>query len=416
MLSFSFKGTSSPQSLKKILSLSEEASERHRKQTEDSSQLSSPPTSPQNSPRKGYAGTADHLSDSGHSEISSRSSLVSNSSFDLAQDDRRQRNSANTADTHLGGARTERRATLDLDQYSIGSYSSMQEVRNLYTGVTVLSSPSSEELTHDQGDRASLDAADSGRGSWTSCSSGSHDSIQTIQHQRSWETLAFGHPHYDGPGEGAGLWAPGGGATDMPGYPEHGSREGRGGQELGQARGSWASSTLYWGEDTEGDTGTIKRRGGKDVNADPETLSITSSGSEEQPSPPSHITVSCSNAKGLISRREGRFREPPPTPPGYTALTLPDFAEAPPHTGRRPPDYNMALQRSRMVAHSCDSPLPPPHAGPRPQWSRSTDTEPPRLPHAPPQAAPPEDEGESASPKLMPLRRAEATPPNTSRP
>ncbi|XP_061107744.1 rap guanine nucleotide exchange factor 2-like isoform X2 [Conger conger] len=414
-------GTSSPQSLKKILSLSEEASDRHRKQTDDTvsnaSQLSSPPISPQSSPRKGgfqlnsrlyrqskltgsssslgsdissrksyalaksfiigYPGAVDHFSDSGHSEISSRSSLVSNSSFDLAQEDRRQRNSISAADAHLGGVRTERRATLDLDQYSLGSYSSMQEVRSLYAGATVLSSPSSEELTQDQGDRASLDAADSGRGSWTSCSSGSHDNIQTMQHQRSWETLAFGHPHFDGPGgEGTGLWAPGGG------------------DQLGQARGSWASSTVSWGEDTEGDTGTIKRRGGKDVSADPETCSITSSGSEDskQPSRPSHITVSCSNAKGLISRKDGRFREPPPTPPGYTALTMSDFSEAPAHSGRRPPDYNVALQRSRMVAHSCDSPLPPPQAG-RPQWSRSTDAEtPPRLPHAPPQGPPPEDQ------------------------
>lgn len=51
-------GTSSPQSLKKILSLSEEGNERHRRQLEDtvsnaSSQLSSPPTSPQSSPKKG---------------------------------------------------------------------------------------------------------------------------------------------------------------------------------------------------------------------------------------------------------------------------------------------------------------------------------------------------------------------------
>ncbi|XP_035282170.1 rap guanine nucleotide exchange factor 2 isoform X4 [Anguilla anguilla] len=462
-------GTSSPQSLKKILSLSEEAGERHRKPTEDAasnaSQLSSPPTSPQSSPRKGvfrlsrqskltgsssslgsdsssrnnyalantviigYPGAADHFSDSGHSEISSRSSLVSNSSFDLAQEDRRQRNSVSGADAHLGGARTERRATLDLDQYSLGSYSSMHEVRSLYSGATVLSSPSSEELTQDQGDRASLDAADSGRGSWTSCSSGSHDNIQTIQHQRSWETLAFGHPHFDGPGEGPGpgpgLWAPGGGGSADPlGYPGDGgaSRDGRGGQEPGQARGSWASPTVYWGEDTEGDTGTIKRRGGKDVNADPETSSITSSGSEDskQSSRPSHITVSCSNAKGLISRKEGRFREPPPTPPGYTALTISDFGEGPAHAGRRPPDYNVALQRSRMVAHSCDSPLPPPQAGPRPQWSRSTDAaEPPRLPHAPPQGPPPapEDEGESASPKLNPLRKTVvARSPNTTRP
>lgn len=44
----------SPQSLKKILSLSEEATERHRKQTEDAvSSTSSPPTSPRSSPKKG---------------------------------------------------------------------------------------------------------------------------------------------------------------------------------------------------------------------------------------------------------------------------------------------------------------------------------------------------------------------------
>lgn len=50
-------GTSSPQSLKKILSLSEEGNERHRRPEDTvsnaSSQLSSPPTSPQSSPKKG---------------------------------------------------------------------------------------------------------------------------------------------------------------------------------------------------------------------------------------------------------------------------------------------------------------------------------------------------------------------------
>uniref|UniRef100_A0A4W6FFM4 Rap guanine nucleotide exchange factor 2 n=1 Tax=Lates calcarifer TaxID=8187 RepID=A0A4W6FFM4_LATCA len=344
-------GTSSPQSLKKILSLSEEGTERHRRQPEDtvsnaSSQLSSPPTSPQSSPKKGYNRTADAYSDSGHSEISSRSSLVSNSSFDMAQEERRLRHSGGVGESHIGGPRLERRATTDPDQYSLGSYSSMQDCRGIYAGCpTVLSSPSSEELTQDQGDRVSLDAADSGRGSWTSCSSGSHDNIQTMQQGRSWETLAFG-----GGGGGIGGLPPG-----------------------AQARGSWASasssssSAAYWGEDSEGDTGTIKRRGGKDVNADPETSSITSTGSEEakqlsRPSP-SPITA---GGKGLISRKEGRYREPPPTPPGYTALTISDLAEGQhptpsvptttaTHSGRRPPDYTTALQRSRMVTQSPDS-------------------------------------------------------------
>ncbi len=148
----------------------------------------------------------------------------------------------------------------------------MQDCRGLYTGATVLSSPSSEELTQDQGDRVSLDAADSGRGSWTSCSSGSHDNIQTMQQGRSWEALA----------EGAGLWG---------------------------SRGSWASacssssSAACWGEESEGDTGTIKRRGGRDVTTDPETSSITSTGSEEsrqhsrRPSP-----ITAGNTKAVTSK------------------------------------------------------------------------------------------------------------------
>ncbi|XP_046881038.1 rap guanine nucleotide exchange factor 2 isoform X3 [Hypomesus transpacificus] len=353
-------GTSSPQSLKKILSLSEEASERQKRQPDDaasnsSPQLSSPLTSPHSSPKKGYPRMADSYSDSGHSEISSRSSLVSNSSLDMAQEERRLRG---LGEAHAGGPRLERRATTDPDQYSLGSYSSVHECRGLYAGCpTVMSSPSSEELTQDQGDRVSLDAADSGRGSWTSCSSGSHDNIQTMQQGRSWETLAFG-----------------GGGGCLGGLP-HGGPEallgGPAGLWAAQARGSWASasssssSAAYWGEDSEGDTGTIKRRGGKDVNADGETSSITSTGSEDakqgRPSP-SPITT---GGKGLLSRKESRYRDPPPTPPGYTALTVSDFPEtqqpspsAPPsQPARRPPDYTTALQRSRMVTQSPDSHL-----------------------------------------------------------
>uniref|UniRef100_A0A673LFU9 Rap guanine nucleotide exchange factor 2-like n=1 Tax=Sinocyclocheilus rhinocerous TaxID=307959 RepID=A0A673LFU9_9TELE len=67
--------------------------------------------------------------------------------------------------------------------------------------------------------------------------------------------------------------------------------------------------------------------------------------------------------KNAASQREGRFREPPPTPPGYTALSL---AEADSHShahGRRPPDYTAALQRSRFLKRSCDP--PPPHPSSR---------------------------------------------------
>ncbi|MGH0159203.1 UNVERIFIED_CONTAM: hypothetical protein FKN15_036861 [Acipenser sinensis] len=423
-------GTSSPQALKKILALSEEAGDRHKKQPEDtisnaSSHLPSPSTSPQGSPRKGYtlapSGTLDNFSDSGHSEISSRSSIVSNSSFDLMHDDKRQRHSVSVVDSNLGVGRMERRATIDPDQYSLGSYALMREGRNLYPGAAVLSSPSSEELTQDQGDRASLDAADSGRGSWTSCSSGSHDNIQTIQHQRSWETLAFGHPHFDNSAEGAGLWALGCQMDQMM-YSDPSSKLSRNSQDHGQGRGSWASSTGYWGEDSEGDTGTIKRRGGKDVNADAETSSIISNTSEDtkQHSRPSHITVTSGTAKSLIARKEGRYREPPPTPPGYTALTVSDFPEGQAHPGRKPPDYNVALQRSRMVTRPCDPQQAHSHPGTRPvsrpQWHKPNEAD-PRLSRYQSQGFSAEEEdGESMCPKLIPMRKTLAYAPETARP
>lgn len=55
------------------------------------------------------------------------------------------------------------------------------------------------------------------------------------------------------------------------------------------------------------------------------------------------------------ARKEGRYREPPPTPPGYVGIPI-DFAEGISHPARKPPDYNVALQRSRMVARSNESP------------------------------------------------------------
>ncbi|XP_033869638.3 rap guanine nucleotide exchange factor 2-like isoform X3 [Acipenser ruthenus] len=461
-------GTSSPQALKKILALSEESGDRHKKQAEDTiSNASSPPTSPQSSPRKGGSqlrshgsrqsdltgssffpgsensnrnnnalrtygigytlapsGTVDNFSDSGHSEISSRSSIVSNSSFDLMpglmHDDKRQRHSVSVVDSNLGVGRMERRATIDPDQYSLGSYALMQEGRNLYPGAAVLSSPSSEELAQDQGDRASLDAADSGRGSWTSCSSGSHDNIQTIQHQRSWETLAFGHPHFDNSAEGAGLWASGCQMDQMM-YSDPSSKLCQNSQDHGQGRGSWASSTGYWGEDSEGDTGTIKRRGGKDVNADAETSSITTYSEDTKlHNRPSHITVPSGTAKSLIARKEGRYREPPPTPPGYTALTISDFPEGQAHPGRKPPDYNVALQRSRMVTRPCDSQQthshPDTRPGSRPQWHKPSEAD-PRLSRFQSQGFSAEEEdGESMCPKLIPMRKTLAYAPETARP
>uniref|UniRef100_A0A672SJN8 Rap guanine nucleotide exchange factor 2-like n=1 Tax=Sinocyclocheilus grahami TaxID=75366 RepID=A0A672SJN8_SINGR len=266
-------GAQSPQSLHKILSLSEEGRDRPRKPPEDSqssasSLLSSPRTSPHSTPRKGPQLVVSDASD----QLS-----LSSSSSDLIMVDQ-----PHTLANPLGTRRAEP------DQISLG--------------LSMFLSLRSYSLTPDQCDRASLDAADSGRGSWTSCSSGSHDNIQSIPQRvgyydsRSWETLS----------EGMG-------------------------------RSHMTTPTGSWGDELEGDTGTIKRRGGKD-----ETPNAN---------------------KNAASRREGRFREPPPTPPGYTALSL---AEADSHShahGRRPPDYTAALQRSRFLKRSCDP--PPPHPSSR---------------------------------------------------
>uniref|UniRef100_A0A669R4D0 Rap guanine nucleotide exchange factor 2 n=1 Tax=Phasianus colchicus TaxID=9054 RepID=A0A669R4D0_PHACC len=346
------------------------------------------------------SGTVDNFSDSGHSEISSRSSIVSNSSFDSMpaslHDERRQRHSVSIVETNLGSLLS----TLDVFFPSLHcasrSYAPLSENRGLYAGATVLSSPSTEELSQDQGDRASLDAADSGRGSWTSCSSGSHDNIQTIQHQRSWETLPFGHAHFDNSGDGAGLWASGS-HVDQLMFSDHGTKysrqsQGREGLEQAQSRASWASSTGYWGEDSEGDTGTIKRRGGKDVSI------------EAKPAPmPAHIPVTSSTTKGLIARKEGRYREPPPTPPGYVGIPIAEFAEGVSHPTRKPPDYNVALQRSRMMARTCEThgtsaqqQQSHGHSTSRPvnkpQWHKPNESD-PRLAHYQSQGFPTEEDG-----------------------
>ncbi|KAJ7409201.1 Rap guanine nucleotide exchange factor 2 [Willisornis vidua] len=356
--------------------------------------------------------TVDNFSDSGHSEISSRSSIVSNSSFDsmpvALHDERRQRHSVSIVETNLGVGRIDRRIMIEPDQYSLGSYAPLSETRGLYAGATVLSSPSTEELSQDQGDRASLDAADSGRGSWTSCSSGSHDNIQTIQHQRSWETLPFGHAHFDSSGDGAGLWASGS-HMDQLMFPDHGTKygrqsQGREGLDQAQSRASWASSTGYWGEDSEGDTGTIKRRGGKDVSIEAETSSITSVPAEETKAAPvpTHTAVS-SSTKGLVARKEGRYREPPPTPPGYVGIPIAEFAEGGSHPTRKPPDYNIALQRSRMVARTCEAhgtstPQQQSHSHSssrpvnKPQWHKPNESD-PRLAHYPSQGFSTEEDG-----------------------
>lgn len=119
------------------------------------------------------------------------------------------------------------------------------------------------------------------------------------------------------------------------------------------------------------------------------------------------------------ARKESRYREPPPTPPGYTALTISDFSEgqtqspptAPAHSARRPPDYTTALQRSRMVTQSPDSH----HHHQAQQHAKHQGLHRTRSPGEEEEPEE-EEEGESLSPKLVALRKTVAHTPETTRP
>lgn len=103
----------------------------------------------------------------------------------------------------------------------------------------------------------------------------------------------------------------------------------------------------------------------------------------------------------FAARKEGRYREPPPTPPGYVGIPIADFPEGPCHPARKPPDYNVALQRSRMVARPTEAPAPgqtPPAAtasrpGSKPQWHKPSDADPRLAPFQPQGFAGAEEDG-----------------------
>uniref|UniRef100_A0A673AKW5 Rap guanine nucleotide exchange factor 6 n=1 Tax=Sphaeramia orbicularis TaxID=375764 RepID=A0A673AKW5_9TELE len=343
------------------------------------------------------AGKADNLSDSSHSEISSRSSICSVDSMPTpAVDDRcnsssnnRTCTAASTSTTATAAAAVTAAATTtttstavaesaaathahlnaDYNQPSTSSCSMARSSLNRVSAFT--SSNSTEELTPDH---TSLDSvADSGRGSWTSCSSNSHDSFQSLPASscRPWDHGIHGHPlslphthlggfkhtQLGGPiaevEAGAKVWA-----NDAATSKQH-SRDSSS-DPSNQSRQSWASSSSL--SDTyEGNYGTIKRR---NTSEHPSSPTNEEGG---QSTDPTYKTVTSSTEKGLIvycitsPAKDERYRAPPPTPPGYQGLALGDLGltdgvgggpggslpPRPPHL--RPPDYSVALQRSKLM-------------------------------------------------------------------
>ncbi|XP_036051008.1 rap guanine nucleotide exchange factor 6 isoform X4 [Onychomys torridus] len=335
-----------------------------KKHTEDtvsvaSSLHSSPPASPQSSPRKGYtllpSAKSDNLSDSSHSEISSRSSIVSNCSADsmsaALQDERC---SAHTlAVPEPTGALEKTDHPSGIRDHSHLGHGWMLSKPSLIKGVAVPSSLSSEEMSHEQ---VVLEAADSGRGSWTSCSSSSHDNFQSLPNPKSWDFLnTYRHTHLDDP-----IAEVEPADCEPCACPKGCSRtcgQCRGSLETTQLRQSWASSSSL--SDTyEPNYGTVKRRVLESAPAEgPDGLE------PRDTTDPVYKTVTSSTDKGLIvycvtSPKKGdRYREPPPTPPGYLGISLADLKEGP-HPHLKPPDYSVAVQRSKMMFNSL-SRLPP---------------------------------------------------------
>ncbi|XP_062289390.1 rap guanine nucleotide exchange factor 6-like isoform X2 [Scomber scombrus] len=328
------------------------------------------------------AGKADNLSDSSHSEISSRSSICSVDSVPApGLDDRCNSSNRTCATATVSSTTTATTAALpvvestaamhshlNVDYNQPGTSSSLLARGYVSRASTFTSSISTEELTQDH---TSLDSvADSGRGSWTSCSSNSHDSFQSLPPSscRPWDHGIHGHPlalphthlgafkHTQLAGPIAEVEAAGHAWANEDQAKKH-SRDSS--SDLSnQSRQSWASSSSL--SDTyEGNYGTIKRRN---------TSEHPSSTSNEEGGPstdPAYKTVTSSTEKGLIvycvtsPSKDERYRAPPPTPPGYQGLALGDLGitdgvvgvpgglPRPPHL--RPPDYSVALQRSKLL-------------------------------------------------------------------
>ncbi|XP_067899855.1 rap guanine nucleotide exchange factor 6-like isoform X7 [Heterodontus francisci] len=405
-------GSNSPQSNKKALVVSEEAQAgRSKKNAEDavsttSSQLSSPPVSPQSSPRKALAlapiTRIDNFSDSSHSEISSRSSIVSNCSGDsmcvAMQDERCLPQSLSVPDTvEAAGGRNVQLTARSVQPYTSSSVILSTEKRGCLVMDTAVTSSSNEELAREHNDHIS---ADSGRGSWTSCSSNSHDNIQIIQNQKSWDLLnasKFTHT-LDGPIAEIELtqsWTTGCHLHSGDLTKSTSPIQSKDTIEYVHSRESWTPSTNSHLDKFEMECGTAKRIGLHETTA--EAPGRNTNVSNTKPNiDPSYKAVTSSTEKGLIvycvtaAQRDGRYREPPPTPPGYVGIPIADVKEGGHHHPHlKPPDYSVALQRSRMVTQMCDPtrllPVPianqptssnQPKALGLPQWRKISESDP----------------------------------------
>ncbi|XP_018607498.1 rap guanine nucleotide exchange factor 6-like isoform X2 [Scleropages formosus] len=295
------------------------------------------------------AGRSDNLSDSSHSEISSRSSIVSNCSVDSMAAHGAEERCPSRTPCPTDGPVTAARLSSDCGQLSISS----SLVRPIVTRASTF--PCSASIDELGPERGSVDPADSGRSSWTSCSSSSHDNFQGLSVQRTWDLSGFRQP-------------PPIAEVEVSGQDE------AVGDCSNHARQSWASSSSL-SDTCEGSYGTVKRRVGEGPTVTVATPGASVDGLQGMET--AYKTVTSSTDKGLIvycvtsSTKDDRYRGPPPTPPGYQGLSMGHTLDGGPrHPHLRPPDYNVAVQRSKLLQSPAGPPLN--HHTPQPRLGSVT--------------------------------------------
>ncbi|GAA6075437.1 rap guanine nucleotide exchange factor 6 isoform X1 [Tachysurus ichikawai] len=179
------------------------------------------------------------------------------------------------------------------------------------------------------------EVADSGRGSWTSCSSNPHEHFQNFQVQGITKHVDMMNQLHHHKADTVAV------LDDLQAI----KRLYKDGLELNHSRQSWASFSSV-SERCEENNSTIKHR----------------ERNEQQSTDPAYKMVTSTTEKGLIVYcvtspcKDDGHRALPPTPLGYQGLSLRDMQAREGGALRpdylKPPNYSVALQRSKLLGDS----------------------------------------------------------------